>query len=115
MKFNRIVLLTLSTLFCLLLTPAHALQRQMEYLDRGLVAVQTASGVFVSWRYLATDDSKVGFNIYRDGKYKVNFTPLTSTTNTLDTQGNTYFTYRYRIERCGSRYLRIRNSMGKHI
>jgi len=96
MKFNRIVLLTLSTLFCLLLTPAHALQRQMEYLDRGLVAVQTASGVFVSWRYLATDDSKVGFNIYRDGKYKVNFTPLTSTTNTLDTQGNTYFTYSVR-------------------
>lgn len=96
MKYYRIVLLTLSTLICLFLTPAHAAQRQMEYLDRGLVAVQTASGVFVSWRYLATDDPKVGFNIYRDGKYKVNFTPLTSTTNTLDTQGNSYVTYTVR-------------------
>ena len=96
MRLNKIVFLTLSSLFCILLTPAHALKRQMEYLDRGLVAVQTTSGVFVSWRYLATDDPKVSFNLYRDGKIKVNATPLTSTTNTIDTQGNTDFTYSVR-------------------
>lgn len=28
--------------------------RSMEYLDRGLVAAETADGIFLSWRFLAT-------------------------------------------------------------
>ncbi|MDR1439205.1 MAG: hypothetical protein LBJ10_04105, partial [Clostridiales bacterium] len=33
----------------------------MEYLDRGLVAIHDPSqgGVFVSWRYLGTDDPAI--------------------------------------------------------
>ena len=58
----------------------------MEYLDRGVVAVKVNNGVFLSWRYLGTDDPSVGFNIYRDGT-KVNDAPVTTKTNYLDTKG----------------------------
>ena len=58
----------------------------MEYLDRGVVAVKVNNGVFLSWRYLGTDDPSVGFNIYRDGT-KVNDAPITTKTNYLDTKG----------------------------
>ncbi|MBO5800321.1 MAG: T9SS type A sorting domain-containing protein [Paludibacteraceae bacterium] len=63
-----------------------AASRQMEYLDRGVVAVKVNNGVFLSWRYLGTDDPSVGFNIYRDGT-KVNDAPVTTKTNYLDTKG----------------------------
>jgi rhamnogalacturonan endolyase len=58
----------------------------MEYLDRGVVAVKVNNGVFISWRFLGTDDKSSGFNIYRDGR-KVNETPITSKTNYVDTKG----------------------------
>lgn len=41
--------------------------RQMEYLDRGAVAVKCEGGVFVSWRFLGTDDPDTTFSVYRDG------------------------------------------------
>ena len=50
--------------------------RQIEYLDRGLVAVKTTGGVFVGWRVLGTDPASLAFNIYRDGT-KVNASPIT--------------------------------------
>ncbi len=57
-------------------------------LNRGLLAVKTGSGVFVSWRLRATDDKNVKFNLYR-GKTLVNKTaPITATTNYLDKTGN---------------------------
>lgn len=96
MNFIRIVLLTFSFLLSALNSPVHAIQRQMEYLDRGVVVVQTTGGVFVSWRYLVTDDPKVSFNVYRDGRNKVNLAPLTSTTNITDTQGNATMRYTVR-------------------
>ena len=41
-------------------------QRQMEFLDRGLVAVPLADGgVSVGWRLLVTDPESVAFNLYR--------------------------------------------------
>ena len=41
-------------------------QRQMEYLNRGVVAVPDGKGnMFVSWRLLVTDDDNIGFNVYR--------------------------------------------------
>jgi rhamnogalacturonan endolyase len=41
-------------------------QRQMEYLNRGVVAVPDGKGnMFVSWRLLVTDDDNTGFNVYR--------------------------------------------------
>jgi rhamnogalacturonan endolyase len=96
LKAFKTILATISILFGFSVSPIQAMQRQLEYLDRGLVAVQTANGVFLSWRYLATDKSNVGFNIYRNGTIKVNTTPLTSTTNTLDSQGNTSSEYTVR-------------------
>ncbi|WP_456238671.1 rhamnogalacturonan lyase [Paenibacillus puerhi] len=61
-------------------------QRQMEYLDHGLVAVKVDSGVFVSWRLLGTEPSGISFNLYRDG-VKVNAEPIANSTNFLDTGG----------------------------
>ncbi|MBQ8687758.1 MAG: hypothetical protein IJ512_04305, partial [Ruminococcus sp.] len=39
----------------------------MEYLDRGVSAVSTGSGMLVSWRFLANDADDATFVLYRDG------------------------------------------------
>jgi len=58
--------------------------RQMEALDRGLVAIPQANGqVFASWRVLGTDAESVSFNVYRDGT-KINNEPITGATNLID-------------------------------
>ncbi|MFT7775070.1 rhamnogalacturonan lyase [Roseateles sp.] len=59
--------------------------KQMERLDRGVVALATPSGVFVSWRLLGTESAGVRFNIYRDGR-RVNREPQ-ELTNLVDAQG----------------------------
>ncbi|MCC4587590.1 carbohydrate-binding protein [Xanthomonas sp. NCPPB 1067] len=63
--------------------------RAMEALDRGVVALRTSSGVFVSWRLLGLDPDGIAFNVYRstDGKAatKLNAAPLTQGTNFSDT------------------------------
>lgn len=67
--------------------------RQAEYLDRGLVAVNTEEGVFLSWRFLGTDDENTAFNVYRDGKV-ITDKPVTDKTNYVDkeyTQGSKYY------------------------
>ena len=51
---------------CTGLTAPAFSQRQMEKLDRGVVAIHQPDGkVFVSWRLLATDPEDVAFNVYR--------------------------------------------------
>ena len=50
-------------------------QRKMESLDRGLTAVKTTKGVFLSWRILGEEYYDVEYNVYRDGK-KLNEAPL---------------------------------------
>ena len=73
--------------------------RMMEKLDRGVVAVSTGKAAFISWRFLASDESDIGFNVYRttDGVTKrVNDTTLYGGTNYTDTsadltKNNTYF------------------------
>lgn len=69
--------------------------RQMEYLDRGVVAVKTGTGVFVSWRLMGTEGSNVSFNVYRDGT-KVNATPITNSTNLQDASGTSSSKYTVR-------------------
>ncbi|WP_339299009.1 rhamnogalacturonan lyase [Paenibacillus sp. FSL R5-0623] len=69
--------------------------RQMEYLDRGVVAVKTGTGVFISWRLLGTEGSNVSFNVYRDGT-KVNATPITNSTNLQDASGTSSSKYTVR-------------------
>ena len=47
--------------------------RYMEKLDRGLIAVKSGSGYFLSWRLFGTDpqDATFGFNVYK-GTTKLN-------------------------------------------
>lgn len=59
---------------------------QAEKLDRGVVAVKTTNGVFVSWRSLVSDDKAASFDVYRDG-VKVNDAPLKTKTNLTDPAG----------------------------
>jgi hypothetical protein len=63
--------------------PTTGAGKQMERLDRGLISVRSGSGNLVSWRWLAADPAGVGFNVYRAGT-KVNATPITASTNYLD-------------------------------
>lgn len=67
-------------------TPA----RYVENLNRGIVAVRNAtSNVYVGWRLLGTDDPSIAFNVYRSygtaAPVKRNATPITSSTNFVDT------------------------------
>ncbi|MGJ1324303.1 rhamnogalacturonan lyase [Sphingobacterium faecium] len=64
-------------------------QRNMEFLNRGLVGLKTTDkSVFLSWRLLGTDDYETAFTLYRqqgDGpKQKLNRTPFIKGTNFLD-------------------------------
>lgn len=49
--------------------------KQIEKLNRGVVAISTAGGAFISWRLLATDEPGTMFNLYR-GTTKLNSAPL---------------------------------------
>ena len=40
----------------------------MEYLDRGIYAVNSGNGMFVSWRYNADDPDNAVYQLYRDGE-----------------------------------------------
>jgi hypothetical protein len=68
-------------------------KRQMEYLERGAVAVQTEDGVFLSWRFLGNDTKKTSFHVYRDGK-KITRKPVKHSTNFLDKDGTVNSVYR---------------------
>lgn len=72
-----------------LLVPASFAQRQMEALNRGLVAVPNGEGqVFVSWRLLGTDPRGIAFNLYRtvgeQAPVRLNDEPLTESTAFVD-------------------------------
>ena len=77
-------------------------QRQMEYLNRGVVAVPDGSGnIFVSWRLLVTDDDKMAFNIYRSVNnakaVKVNKTPVVAFTHYTDEKTDSTKSYTYYV------------------
>ena len=100
MKFSRTN--TAAALGAVLLAcafQAHA-QYQMERLSRGVVAVRTSSSqVYVGWRLFGNEGSGTSFNLYRSSNggspTLLNGTPLTSSTNFVDTsapptQSNVY-------------------------
>lgn len=69
--------------------------RRMEKLDRGLVAVKSGSGVFLSWRLFDSEDTRYGsaesnvsFNIYRNGS---KIAAVSDTTNYTDTTVGTSY------------------------
>jgi rhamnogalacturonan endolyase len=81
---DHIFSLILFTFFPLIACGQNLSPRQMEALDRGIVAVRTSpEEVFISWRLLGTDPAGTGFNLYR-GKKKLNSKPLTQKTNYID-------------------------------
>jgi rhamnogalacturonan endolyase len=85
--------ITLLALSCLLLLSVNVLgQRQMEKLDRGLVAVKDSSGVFISWRILGTEFNNTGYNLYRDGKL-INKVSSTEASNYIDASGTLNSSY----------------------
>lgn len=57
------------------------IQRQMENINRGLIAVTIDNYVFLSWRWLGTESLSVLYNIYRDGTL-MNAEPLNITNYT---------------------------------
>ncbi|MDR2704552.1 MAG: hypothetical protein LBC02_02120 [Planctomycetaceae bacterium] len=65
-----------------------ATKRVEEKLDRGLVALKTVDGVYLSWRLLKDDKPDTGFHVYRinpDGKeIKLTDKPITKTTDFID-------------------------------
>ena len=83
-------------------------QRQMEDLDRGVVAVRNAEGkVFVSWRLLGTEPDDISFNVYRangdgnkgtDKAFKLNRLPISKVTSFLDQTADTSLLYSYNVE-----------------
>ncbi|HEX6427471.1 MAG TPA: hypothetical protein VF008_07280, partial [Niastella sp.] len=59
-------------------------QKQMERLNRGVVAVRTSSSqVYVGWRLFGNDAAGIGFNVYRNTTL-LNATPITGSTNYVD-------------------------------
>jgi rhamnogalacturonan endolyase len=75
--------LSIALVLCLAL-PAAA-QRQMEQLDRGVVAVHQGDGrAFVSWRMFGTDPETIAFDVYRQvgdaAAEKLNDRPIASVT-----------------------------------
>ncbi|WP_066679716.1 MULTISPECIES: rhamnogalacturonan lyase [unclassified Chryseobacterium] len=83
-------------------------QRQMEYLKRGIVAIPSESGVFVSWRLLGTEEQNAKFDVYRTeyrtkGAYtkKLNKEPLLEGTNLLDKAAKKGKDYTYFIQSYG--------------
>ena len=85
----------------LILTPMAA-QRQMEALDRGIIAVPQASGqVLLSWRWLGDEPDQIAFNIYRGangaGAIRLNTEPITNATCFLDESRDLSATNRYSV------------------
>ena len=63
---------------------------QMEYLDRGTVAVKVTNGVYLSWRLLGTENYDTAFDVYR-GTTKI--ATVSDSTNYTDTSGKASNTY----------------------
>lgn len=67
-------------------------RRVVENLDRGLVAVPSGDGTFLSWRLLGTEYAAYGnaiaFNVYKDGR-RLNRTPVIKSTTYQDNSSGT--------------------------
>ena len=69
----------------------------VEYLDRGICAVNTGSGMLVNWRFLATDPDNAVFKLYRDNSLIYTSTEKANgATCFLDKAGNA--SSKYKVE-----------------
>ncbi len=66
----------------------HAKTRVEEKLDRAMVAMRSAEGVYVGWRLLRQDPANIAFQLYRktgDGPFvRASASPITNTADFLD-------------------------------
>ncbi|HOC33242.1 MAG TPA: rhamnogalacturonan lyase, partial [Ruminococcus flavefaciens] len=65
----------------------------MEYLDRGIYAIQSGNGMFVSWRFNANDADDAEFQLFRDDKL-IYTSKAGAPTNYWDAEGNSNSKYR---------------------
>lgn len=101
MKYHRLAIAAAALASLFIVSLEAQAQYQMERLSRGVIAVRTSSSqVYVGWRLLGNDASGTSFNLYRStnggAATLLNGTPLTTTTNFVDTssvptQSNAYF------------------------
>ena len=90
-KFKMITAVVIGIAFMIAGSASAAtMQRYMEKLDRGLIAVKSGTGNFLSWRLFGTDpqDNTFGFNVYK-GSTKLNTAVITNATCYLDNSGGT--------------------------
>ena len=90
MKIQQIIS-TLALGILLIYSPVLLAQRQMEKLDRGMVAMrQGVDSVYIGWRLLGTEPDDIAFNLYRKtgtkDTIKLNAQPITQHTNYVDTK-----------------------------
>jgi autotransporter-associated beta strand protein len=85
-KITGTGLLVICTL-CLNLVPVRA-QRQIENIDRGLLAIKKGDGVYLSWRVLGHEYLNTAYNLYR-GTTLLNTEPITGATCFFDSDGST--------------------------
>ena len=82
-------------------TPALA-QRQMEHLNRGVVAVSLGNGqVFVGWRMLGNESDDIAFNVYRTSggtSAKLNEKPIADVTFWIDTTADLSMPITYSVK-----------------
>lgn len=102
MQITKMRISLLLTLLLFYMGPSFA-QRHMEYLKRGVVAIQENEGkVFVSWRMFGTDPENISFNLYRsaEGKkaVKLNKEPIADRTNFTDTKVKPADSYTYFVK-----------------
>ena len=65
----------------------------MEYLDRGIYAIKSGNGMFVSWRWNADDADNAEFRLYRDNQL-IYTSKAGDPTNYWDASGNANSNYR---------------------
>ncbi len=86
MKRNFLSLLIMMMLFAV----TSSAQRVVDKLDRGLVAVQTTKGVFVSWRIQSEEYHGVTYNLYRNGTKIAEKLNVSNYTDAAGTASSTY-------------------------
>jgi rhamnogalacturonan endolyase len=87
--FSKISYFVFSAMILILAEYGAKAQRQMENLDRGVIAVHnTQDSVYIGWRLSGTEPDDLAFNIYRqtgnEKPVRLNANPIKESTNYLD-------------------------------
>src|SRR5665647_1162482 len=87
--FSKISYFVFSVMILILAEYGAKAQRQMENLDRGVIAVHnTNDSVYIGWRLSGTEPDEVAFNIYRqtgnEKPVRLNENPIKESTNYVD-------------------------------